>query len=197
MLSCHLELLSNQKTAFHPPSCIFDQSETTLSPPRHRTLTSSLLKRKKQASFLCRRVKITQHVMEKIYSCKKSQFLFFTFPPLSHMSLWYVNFREFLICIVVCEIRVRHFFTWNKLFVLRTHLRDISRHTLQVWRLRFSVNEYGSWQTVWILSSSQSIQQSRMLWLIVQNVWDKLTLKLQKKIVLLIGPSFRCNVTLP
>ena len=30
--SCHLELLSNQKTAFNPPSCIFDQSETS-SPP--------------------------------------------------------------------------------------------------------------------------------------------------------------------
>ena len=32
-LSCHLELLSNQKTAFHPPSCIFDQSE--MSCPLH------------------------------------------------------------------------------------------------------------------------------------------------------------------
>ena len=31
--SCHLELLSNQKTAFHLPSWIFDQSETCCSPP--------------------------------------------------------------------------------------------------------------------------------------------------------------------
>ena len=44
-LSCHLELLSNQKTTFHPPSCIFDQSETSCPPhpPWHRTLTFTLL----------------------------------------------------------------------------------------------------------------------------------------------------------
>ena len=44
--SCHLELLSNQKAAFHLPSCIFVQSKTTCPPrppPWHRTLTSTLL----------------------------------------------------------------------------------------------------------------------------------------------------------
>ena len=43
----HLELLSNKKTAFHLPSCIFDQSETSCPPPHlsplHRTLTFTLL----------------------------------------------------------------------------------------------------------------------------------------------------------
>ena len=32
-LSCHLELLSNQKAAFHLPSCIFDLSEMSSLPP--------------------------------------------------------------------------------------------------------------------------------------------------------------------